>query len=510
MRRLTHEEFVARAKNVHGDTYLYNALYTHSGTPIAITCRQHGEFLQTPNAHVTQRQGCPRCSLIRVAAVSRAAQSSVIAQFINKHGQKYDYSLVAYKGAHSPVRIICPEHGEFKQSPQSHRSGRGCPICAVVKQQKHNSRRSSYIRENFAKLAGAKHKELFDYSKVVYTHNQTTITIRCTKHDLWIDQTARDHLDGYNPCPKCNHMKSSGEGAVSRFLSIFTPVVARDRTLIRPKELDIYLPEHKLAIEYCGEFWHSSGSKEEEAAQRRKHIDKHKACAAAGIRLLTIYESEWLGHNLAIRRLIRNALGKSKGKLMARKCEVREVSHSDARDFYDDYHPQGGEGNGVHYGLFWKDRLVACMRFTFGANDRGKTKRAWTLTRYATRMTVAGGASRLFQAFIREHKPTEVKSFSDNRFFDGGMYKALGFTLEEELGPDYMVWSPKNGLWPKNHYQRRLIPKRLVGHGIEDTFDPETDPRTEADMTYLMGCRRIYDCGKKRWVWRLDTPSQPC
>jgi hypothetical protein len=178
-------------------------------------------------------------------------------------------------------------------------------------------------------------------------------------------------------------------------------------------------------------------------------------------------------------------------------------SNHEARTFYERYHPQGGDGSGEHYGLYWNSKLVACMRFTFGANDRGENKsRLWTLTRYATRITVAGAASRLFKAFVEEHKPTEVKSFSDNRYFEGGMYAQLGFALEEETGPDYQVWSPKLGLRPKSHYQRRNLPKRLQEHGISEEFNPETDQRSEAEMTFLMGCRRLYDCGKKRWVWQ--------
>jgi hypothetical protein len=73
--------------------------------------------------------------------------------------------------------------------------------------------------------------------------------------------------------------------------------------------------------------------------------------------------------------------------------------------------------------------------------------------------------------------------------------------LEEDVPPDYTVWHPKLGMSPKPHYQRRQIPKRLAEAGVVDAFDPETDPRTEKEMTYLMGARRLYDCGKKRWKW---------
>jgi len=296
---------------------------------------------------------------------------------------------------------------------------------------------------------------------------------------------------------------------VANYLAMFTKVLTRDRTVLKPKELDIYMPDAKMALEYSGMYWHSHGDAISEKADKHKHHAKYLGCAEQGIRLITLYESEWQERPQAIRRLLRNALGKSKGKLMARKCGLRKVDPSEARAFYEKYHPQGGAGAGEQYGLYWKDKLVACMRFALGANDRGtgaKT-RTWTLGRYATRVNVAGAASRLFKAFLAEYGPEEVKSFSDNRFFSGGMYTQLGFTLEADVVPDYQVWSPKLGLRLKPNYQRRHLPARLADHGVVEAFDPETDPRTEAEMTYLAGARRLYDCGKKRWLWKPLAPQ---
>lgn len=326
----------------------------------------------------------------------------------------------------------------------------------------------------------------------------------CAVHGGELYAHPHNVLRGANPCTRCNHTASRGEQEVLALVQNYTPARSRDRKLLRPKELDIYMPEASLAVEYCGMYYHSAGSPEEERAMRMRHAEKHQLCEAQGVRLITLWETEWREHRRAVQRLLRNAAGKSRGKLMARKCTLQKVAPAQARVFYDMYHPQGGAGAGEHYALFWKGAMVACMRFTIGANDRGTgaAKRVWTLTRYATRITVAGGASRLFQAFLQEYQPSEVKSFSDNRLFGGGMYSQLGFVMEEEIRPDYQVWSPRIGLHPKTHYQRRNIPQRLLDHGLDEVFDPETDPRSEADMTYLMGARRIYDCGKKRWVWR--------
>jgi len=316
-------------------------------------------------------------------------------------------------------------------------------------------------------------------------------------------QTPTNHLSGKEGCTKCNHMKSAPEDALAAYLAKFTTVVRRDRTLIAPREVDIYLPEHDLAVEFCGMYWHSHPDMEDERKNRRRHEEKYRACAEKGVRLITLYETEWTERPETVKRMLRHAVGAGRGRLMARKCDLRKVDTTEAKRFYERYHPQGGAGGGEHYGLYHGDKLVACMRFTYGANDRGHgaKSRQWTLGRYATRLPVAGAAGRLFKAFVREHNPQSVKSFSDNRWFGGGMYAQLGFALEAEVAPDYQVWSVRAGLRPKSHYQRRHIPNRMRDHGMEGVFDPATDPRTEAEMTYAMGARRIFDCGKKRWVW---------
>lgn len=468
-----------------------------------------------PYGHIAPRftsvNTCKECGRVRAASrfvhttSKRRAyndQKSFIEAATKRHLGRYLYDRVQYISAHGKVAITCREHGVFYQNPTNHMQGKGCPNCAKVRV----GLLSRSTTEEFIKAAILLWGDRWVYDHVVYAAAHKKVEIGCPEHGYFL-QTPTNHLTGQTACPKCNHMASIGEHQILQLVSIFGLAVHRDRSIVKPKELDIYLPQAHLAIEYCGEFWHSSGNREEEKTIRNRHVEKYQACAEKGIRLLTIFELEWKNHNYAVRRLIRNALGKSRGKLMARKCDLRHVSNSEARSFYERYHPQGGDGYGSHYGLFWMGKLVACMRFTFGANDRGKTERMWTLSRYATRITVSGGASRLFQAFVKEHCPTEVKSFSDNRFFEGGMYEHLGFTLEQEMAPDYQVWSPKLGLRPKSHYQRRMIPKRLEEHGIQDTFDPKTDPRTEAEMTYLMRCRRLYDCGKKRWIWRIDRPA---
>ena len=425
---------------------------------------------------------------------------SFILEATKIHRGRYTYPNAEYVNAHTPLKIHCITHKDFLCNPTNHVQGRGCPLCANAS----TGKKLTKSTQHFIAQARILWEGKFDYSETIYIHAKKDINFRCTKHpDRLIAQQPTNHLAKMEPCTKCNHRKSEPQDKITDYLGVYTEVLSDVKGICEGKfELDMYIPSAKIAVEFHGMRFHSHFDAEDEKKNKLKSYNKYMQCAEKGIRLITIYETEWKQRQPQIKRLLKNAIGKTKGKLMARKCQVAEVSNAEAREFYEKYHPQGGAGNGAHYGLFWKGKLVACMRFSLGTNDRGNTKnRDWTLARYATRVNVLGGASRLFKAFVKERDPELIKSFSDNRYFSGGMYEQLGFEMVQDSVPDYQVWSNKLGLLPKTHYQRRVLQKRLMDHGKDEVYDHTTDPRTEKEMTYLMGAGRIYDCGKKKWVW---------
>ncbi|MNN19987.1 hypothetical protein D3C81_1332460 [compost metagenome] len=125
--------------------------------------------------------------------------------------------------------------------------------------------------------------------------------------------------------------------------------------------------------------------------------------------------------------------------------------------------------------------------------------------RFATAGIVRGGASKLFAAFVTEHQPEAVWSFSDRQHFGGGLYPTLGFQLDGEVQADYRVAHVNKGLvWHKSAWKRRNIPARLAELGIAEPYDPDTDPRTERDMQELARTVRIMDAGKIRWKWEKN------
>jgi hypothetical protein len=355
-------------KSYDGPYDFSESIYAGMNHDVYFKCPNHGEMKMAAK-YAMQGKQCVKCSYEARRGRNRFDTASAVARFTYVHGSTYDYSKVTYNGQQKHVTIICKKHGEFQQKPEFHWTGSGCPQCF------HEDRRGSSQRdtlETFTEKTRNIFGDLFELSDVVYKNSQSDIDVLCTKHQSVCKTKPNWLLNGCNPCPQCNHMKSSGEDTVFSLMSTYTEAEQRNRTILKPKELGIYLPKHKLAIEYCGMFWHSYGSEDEARSKKNDHYNKYKACKDQGIRLITLYESEWLEHNYAVRRLLRNAVGKSKGKLMARKCELRRVSNAEARGFYDRYHPQGGAGNGEHYALFWKGKMVACMRFVLGPTTVGQ------------------------------------------------------------------------------------------------------------------------------------------
>ena len=178
MKRGTTEEFIEKARKVHGDRYDYSKVdYVNAKTKVCIICNRRGEFWQTPNAHLNG-QGCPICGNDR----RTSAKKSNVEEFIEKarkvHGDKYDYSRTEYVNNRTNVCIICPTHGEFWQVAASHLSGHGCPKCK-------SERISSMLASNtdeFIERARRVHGDKYDYSMVEYANSKAKIPIVCPKH----------------------------------------------------------------------------------------------------------------------------------------------------------------------------------------------------------------------------------------------------------------------------------------------------------------------------------------
>lgn len=198
MRKLTTQEFIDRARAVHGDKYDYRLVdYSNNTTPVDILCEIHGVFKQKP-AHHLAHKGCRRCSDERNAVVRTKDTKSFIERAKEVHGNKYRYALSVYQKALIKVIVYCPIHGTFEQTPANHLSGQECPECGEIKRAK------TYMddTDSFIAKARAIHGDTYGYDQVEYTGVVNKIKITCKIHGSF-EQWPSDHISNRSGCPGC-------------------------------------------------------------------------------------------------------------------------------------------------------------------------------------------------------------------------------------------------------------------------------------------------------------------
>lgn len=197
-KKLTKEEFIYKAKRVHGNKYDYsNVVYVNSKTKVIIVCKAHGEFDQFPSDHTFHKAGYPECGIASSASIRTNTKEYFLEKAKQIHGDLYDYSKTVYSNTDTPVIITCLLHGDFEQYPRNHMRGMGCRKCGRLKIIEFNTKDTI----TFINDAKQIHGDTYDYSLVKYTNSTTPVTITCTTHGEF-EQTPISHLNGSN-CPQC-------------------------------------------------------------------------------------------------------------------------------------------------------------------------------------------------------------------------------------------------------------------------------------------------------------------
>ncbi len=252
--------------------------------------------------------------------------------------------------------------------------------------------------------------------------------------------------------------------------------------------LDMYFPDHKLAIEFNDLFSHSKHPK-------NYHLNKTELCQKEGIQLLHIFENEWVDSTRQEiwKSIINGKLGNN-SKIHARKTEIKEINDNKVvKEFLNNNHLQGFVGSSVKLGLFDNDELVSVMIF---GKTRFSKKYEYEMIRLCTKkfITVVGGASKLFKYFIDNYKPNSVISYADRRYSNGNLYKKIGFDFSHNSYPNY--WYFENGsleLFSRVKFQKHKLEKML------DSFD---NNKSEVENMIDNNYSRIFDCGNIIYTWK--------
>lgn len=475
--------FIERANEIHKNKYDYSKVeYLNANSKVCIICPTHGEFQMTPSCHLVG-QGCPKCK------GRGLSQEEVIAKANLIHNNKYDYSKVIFRKMHDKVTIICPIHGEFQQTLSKHISKKqGCPKCSIT------SRSKAQMVDSEVFFAKAKeiHGDRYDYSESVYSGMNKQFTYKCPIHGE-TSQRALDHLRGYG-CFKCANLVSKKENEILDFVkSICCDAEQGNRSILNGKEIDIFIPSKMIGIEYNGLRWHSDAF----ISDKWYHINKTIECNNQGIRLLHIFEDEYVEKKDIVLNKILHILNLKQDcpKVMARKCTIREIDNVIAKDFLNRFHIQGYVASTKHLGAFLGDILVGVMSFRI----ENKSLLKWELTRFASdyNYICCGIGGKLFKWFIKNYKPQEIKSFADRRWTldkNNNLYVKLGFTLEKELKPDYeyvLNANPQHRIH-KFNFRKKVLSKK---YGLSLTM-------TENEMVKELGYSKIWNCGLFKFVWK--------
>ena len=257
-----------------------------------------------------------------------------------------------------------------------------------------------------------------------------------------------------------------------------TNIVQSDRDILDGKEIDIYLPDYNIGIEFNGDYWHSELKRD-----KRYHYDKSMLANSKGVFLYHIFSHEWADEEKRIRILnhLDNILHLNENKIYARKCMIREIDVAEKNNFLNENHIQGKDNSTIKLGLYYNDELVSIMTFCY---PRFSKKYNWELSRFCSKhnYNVIGGASKLFKYFVDNYmKDGEViVSYSDIAKTTGKIYKTLNFEFVNDADPNYIWWKADDDY--KTRYQCQMVNERII---MESN-----------------GYIKIYDCGNKVWVFR--------
>ena len=281
-KRKTLKEFIDDARKIHGNKYNYSKVeYINNHTKICIKCPIHGEFWQLPSNHL-KGQGCPKCGAETLRKLKVKSKEEFISDSNLKHNNRYDYSKVNYINNSTKVCIICTEHGEFWQTPNSHLQGCGCSKC---------SKNCKLTKDEFINLANTTHNWKYDYSKANYVNANTVICIICPEHgEFWQTPHNHTHSQRSQGCPLCRLSKMERELRNYFILKHIDFEEQKRFKWLGKQSLDFYLPKQNIAIECQGiqhfkENEHFGGKNEFDKCIQRDKLKK-KLCENNGIELV--------------------------------------------------------------------------------------------------------------------------------------------------------------------------------------------------------------------------------
>lgn len=452
-----------------------------------VICSKHGEYEVIINSILKGKGKCKRCTGKKVTDVETFKKL-----FIEKYGDELDCNFDEYINMYTEITFICKKCGYiFKRKPtviMTWDYKLVCPKCSKDLQTKEKTKTTEEFKSIVNKIYG---EDTFDTSNSVYIKADELLTLKCNKCGRYITRPANYFLRGHG-CPYHGFNKSKAEQVITQYLKNHNcKVETNNREILDSRqEIDIYLPDYKLGIEFDGLYWHNEINKPNDY-----HINKTEECKSKGIRLIHVFEDEWINKSNIWKSMLNNLLGLNENRIFARKCKVKEVSMDESKNFLEENHLQGYCNSQIRYGLYYDDELVSLMTFGKTRYFIGNSSHQFELLRFCNKLntTVVGAESKLFKHFIDTIKPNNIVSYADKRWSNGNLYEKLGFHKYNESKPNY-YYVIGNKRENRFNFKKSILMKKYNC--------PQN--MSEHEFCKSKGWYRIYDCGCLCYEWKSE------
>jgi hypothetical protein len=331
------------------------------------------------------------------------------------------------------------------------------------------------------------HREKFVALLTSYSVQEIKLMYGCSSDIVY------DHHDRYG-LDILTRVKSQYEEQIAGILDSMGVQYRRNTSILTaPNQVDFYIPDHHLAIEFNGLYWHSENSS---GKGKDYHATKTRQCTEKAVQLLTIFEDEWIEHREIIAKHIQHLCGGTNQTIGARKIKIDSLSDRNVADaFLEQYHIQGKTNNySMAYGGWYNGVLVSV--FTLSRVSENE----YDITRYCTNLEASYPG--LFSKFIKHiNRTTSIKrltTIADLRWSVGNIYERSGFKLVSTIKPDYF-YTDYHARYHKFGFRKKLI---------ESKFGLSIEGKTERQLTEELGLDRIWDCGKLKFELMLDSGAK--
>lgn len=480
-RCINSKKFKDNVNRLSNGEYTVLGNYVNNQTKIKIRHDICGHEYEVVPANFIKGRRCPKCFGNNKMTIDEYKQKikEIYGDEYTVLGEEYINNRTGIE-----VRHNCEKCNNYVWKPNPYHFLRGtkCPRCNGG----HYEKTIKEFKEDVYNQVGEEYSVIGEY-----TSNCEKIEMKHNKCGNIYSVSPSNFLQGYR-CPKCSrNMISNIEKEIFDFIKndLKENIIENDRKVLNGKEIDIYIPEKKVAIEFDGLYWHS----ENVGTNKNYHLEKTKLCKEKNIRLIHIFEDEWNNKESIVKSKIRYILrnNNEKEKIYARKCNIKIIDSRIKNDFLNKNHIQGEDKSSISLGLYYKNNLVSVMTFCKPRISLGQkgNKYDYELSRFASdiRYIVIGSFSKLFKYFERNYKWNKIITYADRRWSEGDVYIKNGWKHVRDSNPNY--WYCKSNNVRLHRYGFR---KQALKGKFPNIYD---DSLTEFQIMDKTKYRRIWDCG---------------